>query len=132
MEEGAFDDLPGEGQPLDLGEAPFEDPDMRLAHHLLRSSGFTLPWIAERREIEADFAGACKSLARAWHWCQSAEAGDWADAEWRRAVEAFQKQVSRLNQRITDYNLIAPTPAAQRPLLEVEYEIGRITESSDG
>jgi hypothetical protein len=36
MEAGEFDNLPGKGQPIDLTENPFEDPDLRMAHHLLR------------------------------------------------------------------------------------------------
>ena len=45
MEEGKFDDLPGEGKPLRLENDPFEDPEWRMAHHVLRNGGFTLPWI---------------------------------------------------------------------------------------
>ncbi len=52
MEEGKFDDLPGKGKPLKLEDDALTDPEWRLAHHMLRSSGFTLPWIERRQEIE--------------------------------------------------------------------------------
>ncbi len=52
IEEGKFDDLPGKGKPLKLEDDPFVDPEWRLAHHMLRCSGFSLPWI-ERRQEEA-------------------------------------------------------------------------------
>ena len=40
MEQGEFDDLPGKGEPVDLSANPFEDPELRLAHRMLRSAGF--------------------------------------------------------------------------------------------
>ncbi len=131
IEEGAFDDLPGKGRPLNLDEAPFEDPDMRLAHHLLRSSGYTLPWIAERREIENDIRGARSCLARSWRWYRAAGRGDWAHGEWQRALDAFRRQVEGINVRIRNYNLVVPVSAAQRQLLDSEREVGAITAESD-
>ena len=53
MEEGAFEDLSGRGQPLPLDDDPFEDPSLRMAHRLLRNNGFAPAWIEEGKEIEA-------------------------------------------------------------------------------
>jgi hypothetical protein len=75
MEEGQFDNLPGKGKPLHLEDNPFEDPEWRLAHHVLRSSGFTLPWIEARRELEAAILEARTALRRSWAWRQAALAG---------------------------------------------------------
>ncbi|MGH9904218.1 MAG: DUF1992 domain-containing protein, partial [Pyrinomonadaceae bacterium] len=44
IEAGEFDDLPGKGQPIDLNENPFEDPDLRVVHKLLRDAGFAPAW----------------------------------------------------------------------------------------
>jgi hypothetical protein len=123
MEEGAFDHLAGQGKPLPVEEDSLTDPDMRLAHHLLRSNGFTLPWIAERQEIEAIIQGTRASLARTWRWQCSRRRDDVLEREWARAVEAFRRQVARINQRIADYNLITPSPRTQRWLLDVDEEI---------
>ena len=52
FQEGAFDNLPGKGEPLKLDdENPYEDPSMRMGYRLLRNNGFTLPWIQEQKEI---------------------------------------------------------------------------------
>jgi len=40
MDRGEFDDLPGAGQPIDLTENPFEAPELRTVHRLLRNAGF--------------------------------------------------------------------------------------------
>jgi hypothetical protein len=130
MEEGAFDNLPGAGKPLPVDEDPLVEPDMQLAYHLLRSNGFSLAWIEERREIEGTIQGARTSLARSWGWYQASAQDAWAEGEWRRAVEAFRRQMVRVNQRIANYNLITPSSRTQRRLVDVEQEIERIIAGS--
>ena len=51
MERGEFDSLSGTGEPIDLTENPFEDPDLRTANRLLRNAGFAPAWIEERTDI---------------------------------------------------------------------------------
>ena len=51
MESGVFENLAGAGKPLNLEQDAFEDPDVRMAHRLLRNHGFTLPWIEELNEL---------------------------------------------------------------------------------
>ncbi|MFN2577441.1 MAG: DUF1992 domain-containing protein [Pyrinomonadaceae bacterium] len=40
IEQGEFDDSSGAGQPIDLSENPYEDPELRTAHRMLRNAGF--------------------------------------------------------------------------------------------
>jgi hypothetical protein len=130
IEEGAFENLPGAGKPLPVDEDPFVEPDMRLALHLLHSNGFALPWIEERKEIEATIRGSCARLARSWDWFRSGPQGPWAEGEWCRAVAAFRVQVARINQRIADYNLITPSSHTQRRLVDADQEIELIVGDS--
>jgi hypothetical protein len=127
QEEGQFKDLPGKGKPLRLDENPHEDPEWRLAHHILRESGFSLPWIERLREIEADLGAARAALQQAWAWHQSALAQGQpyaqVQAEWERAQAAFRTEAARLNQRIGDYNLGAPAHRFQRPKVNAGREI---------
>jgi hypothetical protein len=89
MEEGAFERLDGEGQPIDLRENPFEDPSLRLAHRLLRNNGFAPAWIEEGKEIEREIRSLTDDLS--------------ADERRRR--------VDDINRRILNYNLKAPQAA---------------------
>ena len=66
IEAGEFDNLPGKGQPVDLSENPFEDPDLRAVHKLLRNAGFAPAWMEERKDIDATFEAAHQTLTRAW------------------------------------------------------------------
>jgi DnaJ family protein C protein 28 len=136
MEEGQFDNLPGKGKPLRLDENPFEDPEWRLAHHVLRSSGFTLPWIEARRELEATILATRQALRRSWDWRQAALAGgqppQLVDAEWKRAVKTFRRQVGEINRDILAYNLKAPSGRLHLLQIDVEGEIElTITPASD-
>lgn len=130
MEAGEFDNLPGKGKPLNLSSDPNENPEWRMANHVLRNSGFTLPWIEMRQEIEKELAEARGSLSRTWAWwCAAAGRADLAAVhdEWERAVGAFSQRIAVLNQRIIRFNLQAPHTQFHYPRLDADREIGAVT-----
>jgi DnaJ family protein C protein 28 len=132
IEEGKFDNLSGKGKPLHLDETnPHADADWELAYHILKESGYTLPWIETLHEIENDIDAALKELRRAWKWRMiylSADVpDDKASAEWERSQSAFKDKLVSLNKRIRDYNLQVPNPRFQRPVLDFDQEIKNIT-----
>ncbi len=117
MEEGEFDNLPGKGGPLDLTGNPFENPDMRIVHKLLRNAGFAPAWIEERKDIEAQFEIASQTMVRAWTLYQTAGISP-NDAAWERNCTEFRAKVAELNSRIRIYNLKVPASIFQQRLLE--------------
>jgi hypothetical protein len=125
MEEGKFDNLPGQGQPFTWDDNPYEDPEWRMANHMLKSSGYSLPWIETRREIEAALAAARATLARTWNWRQAIQPADetFADAEWQRAVSAFRESIADINRKIASYNLVVPASAFQLAQVNADQEI---------
>jgi DnaJ family protein C protein 28 len=133
IEEGKFDDLPGKGKPLNLEQNPFEDPEWRLANHVLKSSGYSLPWIEKRGEIEALIDSARAALKRSQEWRQQAsKAGLPASsvtAEWNKAVEKFREQAAEINRLILSYNLEVPAAQLQLQQLSIEREL-ELTSSS--
>jgi DnaJ homolog subfamily C member 28 len=130
MEEGKFSNLRGKGKPLHLDDNPLEDPGWRTAHHMLQSSGYTLPWIETRQEIETALEKARVSLARAWAWrntaLQEKQHPNSVEADWKRALAAFEQEIVVLNKRIFSYNLEVPSEQFQRQMLNVEREVERI------
>ena len=129
MEQGEFDDLPGMGEPIDTSVNPFEDPEMRLAHRMLRNAGFAPAWIEERKDIDAEFEIARTQLARAWTIRQNArrtEHESGAQARWKKVVTSFQTQVTELNRRIAAWNLKVPAAGFQRRLIDIEAEVSKI------
>ena len=132
MQEGKFDDLPGKGKPLSLDENPHADPEWQLAFHMLKDAGFTLPWIEDLKEIEADLEAARAGLRQAWEWRRQAEAEgqppQFIHLEWERAFLRFQDRVAALNKRIRDVNLEVPNARFQRPLLDLAREVRMVEE----
>lgn len=126
IREGAFDNLPGKGKPLELDENPYLDPEWQLAYHLLQQNGFAPDFIERRQEIEQDLAAARQALARSWAWRQQALAEDrdaaFVEAEWGRAQRVFEEAVEKLNVRIRDYNLISPSAFSRRSLIRFEWD----------
>ena len=135
IQDGSFDDLPGKGKPLDLDINPHEEPDMGMAHHMLRSSGYTLPWIETRRMIEAELDEARSALERSLKWRCAKQDQDLdftvVDLEWRRAVAVFEEKIKDLNKRIFNYNLQIPANQFFRYKIDLEREIAQITGQSD-
>lgn len=127
QQEGKFDNLPGKGKPLNLDDNPYIDPEWRVAHHMLQSSGFTLPWIATRQEIEQALETARHELKRSWDWRQKALAESRSAAavetEWQRALDRFKEQVAQINQQIFRYNLEVPSDQFQRLPVNFEREV---------
>jgi DnaJ family protein C protein 28 len=131
MQEGQFDDLPGKGKPLKLDENPFADPEWELAQHMLKNSGYSLPWIETRQAIEKELEEARADLRRTWEWRKVSLAQPQPAAEtekqWQQGLKAFREHVTELNKRIRDYNLQAPSDRFHLLILMVEKEIAAIT-----
>lgn len=50
---GAFDDLPGEGKPLDLDDDRLVPEDVRAAYRILKNAGYVPAELLERKEAAA-------------------------------------------------------------------------------
>ncbi len=100
IERGEFDDLTGKGQPIDLSENPFEDPELRTVHRLLRNAGFAPAWLEERKDIDAEFERARATLVR--------------------ANQEFRQTVAEINRRVRIYNLKAPAVVFHRKTIDAE------------
>jgi DnaJ family protein C protein 28 len=133
IEEGRFDNLPGKGKPLNLEENPFEAPEWRLAYHVLKNSGFSLPWIEKRGEIEALIEAERSSLKRMHEWSRQAFMeglpASFVTAEWNKAVGKFREQAAEINRLILSYNLEVPASQLQMQQLSIEREL-ELTSSS--
>jgi DnaJ homolog subfamily C member 28 len=124
MDEGKFDNLPGYGKPIEWDDNPFADADSRAAYTMLKKHGFTLPWIAERQDIEDDLDKARRNLLRTWRWCgEKIDMRPGEQYEWTRALDQFREDVKALNKRIGNYNLKVPSDGFQRLPVNADREI---------
>jgi DnaJ family protein C protein 28 len=120
IESGQWDNLPGKGKPLQWQENPFEPPEWRMAFSLLRQNGYSLPWLEERKEIEAEVQQFRAQLALGLRSANLTGARDWAKS-----------QIDRLNRRIFRYNLGVPLDRFQVTSLNLEQEVERAQPVSD-
>ncbi|GAB4148299.1 MAG: hypothetical protein Fur0021_07960 [Candidatus Promineifilaceae bacterium] len=135
IDNGEFSNLRGEGRPFDeMAENPFEDPDQRLAFHLLKSNGFTLPWIARRQEILIQVERAGIPLKRSWELHQQRlrfrPNDPQAEANWQRALSQFAQRLAEINKQIDDYNLMVPADAFRLLTLYPEREVARLQQQA--
>lgn len=116
IERGEFENLRGKGKPIQWEENPFTPPEQQLAFHLLRSQGFTLPWIETRRELQAEIAQLRQEIAR----LRQPSARPFG---LERQKAQLEQRIAELNQRIRRYNIEAPLARFQLPILDCEREL---------
>jgi DnaJ family protein C protein 28 len=130
MQEGKFDDLPGKGKPFSLEDNPYAAPEWQLAFRMLKEAGYSLPWIEELKEIDADIEQTRAALRQAWEWRQQTQGEKQLDPlitqEWERALKTFRDRVTAINKRIRDVNLEVPNPRFEHPMLNLEREFQRL------
>ena len=115
MQQGAFDNLPGKGKPLDPAPNPFVPPDMQMANSLLKSNDLAPAWISDRnamltaierfrstlRRTTAEFDQARQNAA-------TPEERSLLEQQWQRQIHIWQQEVIDLNKRIQVQNLKQP------------------------
>jgi DnaJ family protein C protein 28 len=130
MEQGAFENLRGKGQPLNLDDNPNVDPEWQLAYHLLKQNGYAPEFIEQRQAIEMEVATARGALARSWAWREQAQAGDedaaWVNGEWAKAKQRFAAVAEKLNEQIKSYNFSIPHDKLYRKPINMEEELAQL------
>jgi len=142
QEQGAFDNLPGKGHPIDLTSNPFAQ-DQELAFKILQDAGYAPEWIELDKAIRQKLVKAQAALARArsQRSARLKELPNCADLRasgereqaltgWRRAVATFEDEVQAINREIAALNLKVPSPRFQRPKIDADREIARLEEQS--
>lgn len=127
-----LDNLPNKGQPLDLSTNPYVDPSEESAQRLIKNAGFTLPWIDDARQIDADLEAALQKLRRArdeyfeMRDAQICAGHQWIEGAWEAALREFRQDVEHINRQIRDYNLKAPVASVHKFSVRVDEELVRL------
>ena len=128
---GAFDDLPGTGQPLRLDEHPNEPADMRMANKLLKDNDLTPAWIGDRKALLAEIEALRAAMQRQWTLVCARVKNAGSDPEalkdsWHRALIQWEEQIADLNRRIVDLNITLPIWRMELHRLRLDEELNRI------
>lgn len=133
MRSGKFDNLPGRGKPLNLKKNHFAQ-ETELAFGLLKNNDYTLPWIAQRREIFDEVALFREGLKQMWadysaeyQVNQDELAARALEAGWRHYLNnEVEAQIQRLNKKISDVNLKQPREVVEILKLTLKQELSRV------
>ena len=119
--DGLMDNLPGQGQPLNLDDDAMVPDEYRLGHRMLKASGFAPPWIEARHDIDQERAELDRWLADAnRRWPQLA-------APTRAALKInYRRKLDDLHRMILNYNLKAPPGAPQIEGLRMVDELQKL------
>lgn len=123
MATGAFDNLPGQGKPLDLVRNPYLDPSLDLAYGLLKSNGYVPEWIGRDQEIRAEIQAARARLRAAWVQHQDNPTDE---AAWQASLARFEESLAQINRKIDDFNLVVPISGGERIHLRLADELRRL------
>jgi DnaJ family protein C protein 28 len=137
MRDGAFDNLPGRGRPLELAKSPYGQEN-ELAHKLLKDNNFTLPWITDRAEMQQKIEQARAEISRRWQIHRIA-LGRTATSEgqaaliysWRHTLAELAEELQALNKAIAKVNIGLPHSRFELIKLNLDYELERIGAGRD-
>lgn len=142
MERGEFEDLPGAGKRLDLGDDPYTPADWQLAHKMLKDAGAAPDWIEQDKQIRAERDALAAMLDQHAQWQREratkakALAPDKRIAEHERLAQAREQMCARyreragaLNQMIDLFNLKAPNVRLHHARIRVEEELQRFQDA---
>jgi len=129
-EKGAFDQLEGEGKPLNLEESSCVPAEMHMAFKILKDNGFAPYWIELGKEIDQDIKTLWDQVDKFQRYCNIF----WVEKPAVIARRRFQKKkelfyyerkldFERINKKIINYNLHCPTFRVGRAGLEIEEEM---------
>lgn len=129
--DGAFDNLPGRGKPLNLNENPNEPPDMAMANKILKNNDVSPAWIGDRKALLKDIGRLREDMDRRWSWMREALAAPQADRpglarRWAFQIADWKEQIAALNSRILNLNLILPIWRLELLRLHLAEELARM------
>jgi len=121
--DGLMNNLPGQGQPLQLDDDALVPDEYRLGNRMLKASGFAPPWIEAQREIEQE-------RAKLDTWQKDAKRRlPQLEAAARAALKVtYRRKLDDIQRLIMNYNLQAPPGAPHLAGLRMADELAKLGE----
>lgn len=130
MERGEFDNLLGQGEPLNLNKEPHTPPEWDAAFRMLREAGFAPEWIEQDKEIRAAKAEIFKPFRN--YLQRRGKLPSDRSAVQARLIAEFRRKAGEVNRLIDDFNLKAPSIRLHHARIRVEEEIANFAASAEG
>lgn len=132
MQQGAFDNLPGKGKPLNAAPDPYVSPDMQMANSLLKNNDLVPAWISDRKTVldaierlRARIGRGCAAAREEMERATTPQRREQVLQAWSRQVASWQQEVTELNRRIEVQNLKQPVTFLEILKLQLADELRR-------
>ncbi len=134
MEDGDFDNLPGEGKPLDLREDENTPEELRMAYKILHENDLAPDWIMHGRDIDNKIEDIVKRVRKGADAYRAAinvpaatgETRAAAARSWQTVQAKLTASTAKLNQEISVYNLKIPSGVTHKRVLNLQREISLV------
>ncbi|KAM9319585.1 dnaJ homolog subfamily C member 28 [Gastrophryne carolinensis] len=128
MAKGDFDNLSGKGRPLNkFSSCPHIDPMTHNLNRILIDNGYQPEWIVLQKEIRETIDKLRNGLVTSRK--KLGEPMTYAkENEWTEVCDHFKENITKLNKRVNDFNLVVPLLNRQMVHFNVDKEISRAQE----
>jgi len=133
MERGEFDNLEGAGKPLLFDENPYEPPEVRMIHKILKDNDFAPYFIELGKEIDRDWEklqNDVEYFKRYTSIILSSKREKMAISRYESKKAYFfsekRRDLEKICKKIIDYNLHCPTYTLGRANLLIDDEMYKI------
>nr|DBA34486.1 TPA: hypothetical protein GDO54_002040 [Pyxicephalus adspersus] len=125
MAKGDFDNLSGKGKPINkFSTCPHIDPMTHNLNRILIDNGYQPEWIVLQKEIREtidklrnELVASRKKVGEPMTYSK--------EKEWIETCENFRENITKLNKKVNDFNLVVPLMNRQMVHFNVEKEISR-------
>lgn len=126
MQQGEFDNLRGQGKPLNLQRNPHVPPGYELAFDLLQNNDLAPGWIMARKDALRAIEDWRIRLRAAVTQLQSSRRAEDAGQRWAVQRQALEAELGELNKRILTVNLQLPAvPGLELLILRMGEELAQ-------
>ncbi len=140
MKDGLFDNLPGEGKPLNLNGDydPNTPEDQRMAYKIMQDNNIAPDWMMMRATLDQQQSRIRRELSKGFRAYKNTlrdadRHGDIgkrsrANRTWERLLVMFQDAIDQYNAYVLTYNLKVPPGLTQLPVMSLSRELSNIKE----
>lgn len=133
MNDGAFDNLPGTGKPLNLADESHVPEELRMAHRILSQNDMAPEWILMAKDIEQSANNLRQSITNHLRQYRDglARAGtpqlrQNIEQVWMNAKRQLEGQTKAHNNMVLNFNLKVPAGVPHQLMFDLEREIAKL------
>lgn len=130
--QGIFDNLKGQGKPLNLNQNPF-NRNSEIADTLLKENRMVPAWLAQRNDTQTEIHNLRQKISRTWQryeqeyrFAQDAGIKSGLELAWDDEIKKWEADILKINKLVDSYNLKRPITNLEMFKLRLDDELGRV------